>query len=642
MMGGGPPLPADDKGALFAGLGGDCFFGEGDLVNPAPAAPDDIMSFPAGADDTDDDDGVGGGIDELERRIWRDRVRLTRLKEQQRQQGEGGGRGKEEAPAPAPRPPRHSQEQARRKKMSRAQDGILKYMLKMMEVCNAQGFVYGIIPENGKPVTGASDSLRAWWKEKVRFDRNGPAAVARHQGATGGGRGKEEAPSPHSLHELQDTTLGSLLSALMQHCDPPQRRFPLEKGVPPPWWPHGAEPWWPEAGVPRELGPPPYKKPHDLKKAWKVAVLTAVVKHMSPDVDKVRRLVRQSKCLQDKMTAREIVTWLAVLKQEEGLYHLTPHHHRGARPSTDAAAAVPSSDSSGGYDVDGADGGGEETARRNTSGEPARNDDDDAPASVDLSSPMDAAAAAADNSRFLVPTALTKDEASADAELLRNQKRTAPASGGVEAPGLVPSDSSRACYTCGNARCPRSSGVHGFLDRSARNAHQHTCEFNGAKKLLLLAAAAPPVFPPAGQAVGGFDLDVPVDGQRSLAELMGMYEANVGASGSLSSIDTAGGVRVPPGGRFLAPCLSGNMNRPQPQQQQQPPQQQQQSAGFYVRDDALPFGGDVAGASPPELRFSGSGLDGVAVGTSSHYGGAQQPVVAHKPAPGSNWFLTDY
>ncbi|WVZ10633.1 hypothetical protein V8G54_015163 [Vigna mungo] len=49
---------------------------------------------------------------------------------------------------------------ARRKKISRAQDGILKYMLKMMEVCKAQGFVYGIIPEKGKPVTGASDNLR--------------------------------------------------------------------------------------------------------------------------------------------------------------------------------------------------------------------------------------------------------------------------------------------------------------------------------------------------------------------------------------------------------------------------------------------------------------------------------------------------
>ncbi|KAF6146500.1 hypothetical protein GIB67_037800 [Kingdonia uniflora] len=106
-------------------------------------------------------------VDELERRMWRDRMLLRRLKEQ--------NKGKEGVDAVKQR---QSQEQARRKKMSRAQDGILKYMLKMMEVCKAQGFVYGIIPEKGKPVSGASDNLRAWWKEKVRFDRNGPAAIS--------------------------------------------------------------------------------------------------------------------------------------------------------------------------------------------------------------------------------------------------------------------------------------------------------------------------------------------------------------------------------------------------------------------------------------------------------------------------------
>ncbi|KVI08478.1 hypothetical protein Ccrd_013151 [Cynara cardunculus var. scolymus] len=101
-------------------------------------------------------------VDELERRMWRDRMLLRRLKDQ--------NKGKEVDNAKQ----RQSQEQARRKKMSRAQDGILKYMLKMMEVCKAQGFVYGIIPENGKPVSGASDNLRAWWKEKVRdYDVDG-------------------------------------------------------------------------------------------------------------------------------------------------------------------------------------------------------------------------------------------------------------------------------------------------------------------------------------------------------------------------------------------------------------------------------------------------------------------------------------
>ncbi|KAM7476887.1 hypothetical protein LguiB_024130 [Lonicera macranthoides] len=109
-------------------------------------------------------------VNELEKRMWRDKILVKGIKEQ--------NKGEEGVVDNAKQ--RQSQEQARRKKMSRAQDGILKYMLKMMEDCNAQGFVYGIIPEKGKPISGASDNLRAWWKEKVRFDRNGPAAVTKY------------------------------------------------------------------------------------------------------------------------------------------------------------------------------------------------------------------------------------------------------------------------------------------------------------------------------------------------------------------------------------------------------------------------------------------------------------------------------
>ncbi|CAN6176703.1 unnamed protein product [Urochloa humidicola] len=590
-VGGGPlvldhqrmPLPPDDNKDLFG-----FFLGEVDLVmNPAPARDEMMSSFPAaGGDESDDDEDVGG-IEELERRMWRDRVRLRRLKQEQQQ------------PGPGPGPGRQSQElqaRRRRKKMSRAQDGILKYMLKMMEACNAQGFVYGIIPEDGKPVTGASDNLRAWWKDKVRFDRNGPAAVARYQADNAAQQGavsstasaSSPAGTPRSLHELQDTTLGSLLSALMQHCDPPQRRFPLDKGVPPPWWPSGAD----EAGVPAEL---PYKKPHDLKKAWKVAVLTAVIKHMSPDVDKARRLVRQSKCLQDKMTAREIAAWLAVLKQEEDAIT----HPAGARPPpSDAAAlaaAIPFGATSGEYDVDGANDA-EETARNAKPAMPSN----DAAAFVDLSSPsMDT-----NNSRFLMPAAAAQMEeaANVDADLFRFQfhKRSAAA---VEPPELMLSNSSFRAYTCGNAGCPHSSAAHGFPDRTARNAHQYACNFND--------------FPPPGQAqaqaqaqaaAAGFDSDVPVDGERSLADLMDMYDANVGAG------------RVQVSGPFLTPpCLFSNV----------PEQQQQQSAALYARDDA----------ASPKLRFS-SGLGGVpvAVGTASHFGGALQPHQPHKPAARSNWF----
>ncbi|CAH2068679.1 unnamed protein product [Thlaspi arvense] len=99
-------------------------------------------------------------------------------------------------------------DEARRKKMSQAQDGILKYMLKL-EVCKARGFVYGIIPEKA-----AKAKYKADCDAKRKTD--------------GSGNGNRES----ALQDLQDATLGSLLSALMQHCNLFQRQYPLEKGIP--------------------------------------------------------------------------------------------------------------------------------------------------------------------------------------------------------------------------------------------------------------------------------------------------------------------------------------------------------------------------------------------------------------------------
>ncbi|KAJ8565200.1 hypothetical protein K7X08_007776 [Anisodus acutangulus] len=110
--------------------------------------------------------------EELERRMFKDRIKLKRLKEKQKLAARQAAEKQNN---------KQVTDQARRKKMSRAQDGILKYMLKLMEVCNARGFVYGIIPEKGKPVSGSSDNLRAWWKEKVKFDKNGPAVIAKEE-----------------------------------------------------------------------------------------------------------------------------------------------------------------------------------------------------------------------------------------------------------------------------------------------------------------------------------------------------------------------------------------------------------------------------------------------------------------------------
>jgi ethylene-insensitive protein 3 len=249
--------------------------------------------------------------EELARRMWKDKIKLKRIKE--RQQKLALQRLELEKSKM-----KKISDQALRKKKARAQDGILKYMIKLMEVCNARGFVYGIIPDKGKPVSGASDNIRAWWKEKVKFDKNGPAAIAKYEFENSilSNAKSNGAKNQHSLMDLQDGTLGSLLSALMQHCSPQQRRYPLDKGVPPPWWPSGNEAWWSSLGLAKGEAPP-YKKPHDLKKVWKVGILTGVIKHMSPDFDKIRNHVRKSKCLQDKMTAKESLIWLSVLQQEE-------------------------------------------------------------------------------------------------------------------------------------------------------------------------------------------------------------------------------------------------------------------------------------------------------------------------------------
>ncbi|XP_074561249.1 protein ETHYLENE-INSENSITIVE 3-like 1a [Curcuma longa] len=480
---------------------GECIMGEGDLVDMAQE------KFAEVGDEESDEDI---DIEELERRMWTDRMLLKRLKERQQSKNKHLGDAAKQS---------QSLEQACRKKMSRAQDGILKNMLKMMEVCKAQGFVYGIIPDKGKPITGASDNLRGWWKEKVRFDRNGPAAIDKYRAENAipgsGSDFSSGTASSHSLQELQDTTLGSLLSALMQHCDPPQRRFPLEKGIQPPWWPTGREEWWTQVGIPNEQGPPPYKKPHDLKKAWKVSVLTAVIKHMCPDIEKIRKLVRQSKCLQDKMTAKESATWLAVLKLEEEMYMKL---HPDACPAPSSGVVAFSFNSSNGeYDVEGV--------------EEGHNKDMDYKVAVETNTFKLGASSCTAN--------FVKSE---ESHMEFIQKRSSMN------PEL---EMNQRIYTCENAVCPHNNVLHGFLDRNARNSHQYFCKYQnttppGIGKVnnqVQSTENKPSVFslpsntqlnPPSigsnHNPIDMSDLGIPYDGQKSINELMDFYENNVNSS----------------------------------------------------------------------------------------------------------------
>ncbi|GMP26158.1 hypothetical protein CsSME_00002727 [Camellia sinensis var. sinensis] len=270
---------------------------------------------------TDDYEGKETGYNELKKRMLKDRMCLHKLKSQQRTTRE---------PKPESSSSEPKQDQSRRKKMSTAQVAILKYMIKIMEDimedCKAKGFAYGIVPEHGKPITGSSDSLRSWWKEKVRFNQLAPAAIAKFVSPLLPLEQADQLDDPTShMHLLllarHNFGLNSLCPTATQ-CTSTEVVFPLEKGLAPPRWPTEKE-LWGDQGMQQEQGLPPYKKPHDLKKTWKVGLLAAIIKHVRPNLDTVRRLVGQSKCLQDKMTAKETATWSKVVNQEEALLKLT-------------------------------------------------------------------------------------------------------------------------------------------------------------------------------------------------------------------------------------------------------------------------------------------------------------------------------
>ncbi|XP_057739470.1 putative ETHYLENE INSENSITIVE 3-like 4 protein [Arachis stenosperma] len=365
--------------------------------------------------------------EDLKKRIWKDRILLQKMKEKLNMDESENKEAKQEA--------------SRKKKMSKAQNSVLKHMVKIMEVCKARGFVYGIIPEKGKPVTGSSDSLREWWKEDIRFDQTAPTAIAKYLPLLEKGE-LDKSSSIHLLQDLQDTTLGFLLSSLMQHCVPPQRRYPLDKGVAPPWWPNGSEAWWGEQGfLAQEHGPPPYKKPHDLKKAWKVSVLASVIKHMSPDLEKLRRLVTQSRTLQDRMTAKDSATWSKVVNKEEALLRLTNKCPKISPSSSD-----------------------EENNKEDSEGE----------IEVFESSPISSINNSLDHVLFGGGGGSSSKGGSEkkkyDFDSNNNGNNNNNGNSFVD----------KLLYTCQNVDCPQSNLPMGFKDKNSRMDHESMCGFGGA------------------------------------------------------------------------------------------------------------------------------------------------------------------
>ncbi|GMN33706.1 hypothetical protein TIFTF001_004297 [Ficus carica] len=130
--------------------------------------PREILEPKTKEEEEDDDGDADISYDELKKGMWRDRMLMRKLYKDKSSDDHDHDGDQQPDQSSLSSSSSAREEASRRKKMARAQDAILKYMVKIMEVCIAKGFVYGIIPEKGKPVTGSSDSLREWWKEKVR------------------------------------------------------------------------------------------------------------------------------------------------------------------------------------------------------------------------------------------------------------------------------------------------------------------------------------------------------------------------------------------------------------------------------------------------------------------------------------------
>jgi ethylene-insensitive protein 3 len=228
-------------------------------------------------------------------------------------------------------------------------------------------------------------------------------------------------------------------------------------------------------------------------------------------------------------------------------------------------------------------------------------------------------------------------EETADVEFI--QKRNAPA---AAEPELMLNNR---VYTCNNIQCPRNDYSYGFLDRNARNSHQYTCKYNDPIPQSTENKPPPPppqsqAFQPAfnqpNQALNNLDFSLPMDGQRSIAELMNMYDNNFMTNKNMSSDSVAimerpnampQRIQMDEGFFGQGNGVFDDVNSMMQQQQQAPVQQQQQQQ-FFIRDDT-PFVsqmGDITSTS--EFRF-GSGFN---MSSTVDYPGAAQK------NDGTNWF----
>jgi hypothetical protein len=96
----------------------------------------------------------------------------------------------------------------------------------------------------------------------------------------------EAPPLAAVLVRFHSTTLAPMISMLLMVCHPLLRQHECQICAPPLWWPMALEPWWAaevEAHLSQVPTPVPFFCCKMLKKVHQMAVLVAIVKHLSPD-----------------------------------------------------------------------------------------------------------------------------------------------------------------------------------------------------------------------------------------------------------------------------------------------------------------------------------------------------------------------
>jgi hypothetical protein len=165
----------------------------------------------------------------------------------------------------------------------------------------------------------------------------------------------EALPLIEVLDWLHSMMLMRMISMLMMVCHPLLHQHESLGGALPSWWPMASEPWWAAevaAHLPQVPTPVPFVCCKIFKKVDRLAVLVAIMKHLSLDFKRLTRTV-----LHCKLSSSEAALWDSALGNEQTrcqrpVYIMEMQEQHGRLLSLSHAGSVnPPADDDGGQEI---------------------------------------------------------------------------------------------------------------------------------------------------------------------------------------------------------------------------------------------------------------------------------------------------